>query len=158
MAHGQNSYAMQLVELLISIWTQNWDPYLQNSVGDPTICFLILYCIQSDDSWAQPKKITPVIARIIYIIRAIFLYHVHFNDRNANIRERFTEVKECILEDNDSIFQSLYSIQHYASSIALSETALPCLYWVDKHHNEFKWKGSKEITIHQFRRFGQDLI
>jgi len=94
MAHGWNLYAIQLVELLISIWTRNWDLYLQNSIRDPVICFLILYCIQSDDSWAQPNKITPIIARIIYIICTVFLYYIYFNDKDTNVQERFTKVKE----------------------------------------------------------------
>jgi len=66
--HGYNDYAIKLSKLLISMWTCVWDPCVGKSIGDPTIYFIILSCIQHDNSWAQAKDITSIIAKMLYIL------------------------------------------------------------------------------------------
>ena len=74
-----DEYTLGIVDLLIGIWTRVWDPSLGNIIGDPTMCFLALSSIKADNGWALATEITPVIARLIFCIRSVFLFRVHID-------------------------------------------------------------------------------
>ena len=128
-----------------------------NSIGDPTICFIVLSCIQHDNSWAQAKDITPILARMLYILRAVFLFNFHFNSASACVRERHSAIKTWLDSDQDSTFQSVCSLQQLASSVAYTQMSLPQVYWNNAENSEFTWDGSK-ISLELFQEFSQDLL
>ena len=70
-----------------------------NSIGDSTICFIILLCIQHNNSWAQAKDINPILAKMLYILQVVFLYNIYFN----------SAIKTWLYSDQDSTFHSVCS-------------------------------------------------
>jgi len=126
--HGYNDYAIKLSKLLIFMWTCVWDPYMGNSIGDPTICFIVLSCIQHDNSWAQAKDITPILARMLYILQTVFLYNIHFNSVSACVCKRHSAIKTWLDSDQNSIFYSVCSFQYMALSVAYTQLSLSQVY------------------------------
>jgi len=44
-----DEYALKIKDLLITIWTYIWDPSLGNTIQDPTMCFLALSSIRTNN-------------------------------------------------------------------------------------------------------------
>jgi len=134
MTHRWDVYSLKLIKILISVWTRSWDPCHSDStnIWDPTVCFITLTSIKADHSWAQAIEITPIIARMTYCMRTIFLMSLHIGDmETAIVCERHHNLKRWHYKGNDSTFHSLCSLQHLASKIALSTPSFPAFIWYD---------------------------
>ena len=151
-------YALKLVEILMFVWTRIWDPSVENNIGDPTMCFLALASIKSDGGWATAAEVTPVIARLVFCMRAVFLFDLYSDDPTAEcVRGRHTELEKWHYEGTYSTFSSLCTLQHIASVIAYATPSLPAFIWFDADKTEFIWRGSL-ITLAAFRNFGRELM
>ncbi|KAJ3574494.1 hypothetical protein NP233_g1733 [Leucocoprinus birnbaumii] len=74
---NMDHYRSHIKELLLDIWTRKWVGSEENSIGDPTLCYLALASIDSDGTWSKPKVVTGTIARLMWSMRAIFLLECH---------------------------------------------------------------------------------
>src|SRR5882672_2868042 len=113
------AYGSNIVNLLVGMWTRTWDRDSQNSIGDPTICYLALSTIRKDRSWADAKDVTPKIAHLFYAIRAVFLDFCHYPPPTLSrkgVREMHAMVAPWHCEGPDSTFNSLMFLTHFASS------------------------------------------
>jgi len=156
--NGGNLYCIRLVEILTKIWTRTWEPTLGNFMTDPTMCFVTLSCIRRDYGWAEPTQVTPLLARMIYNMRTIFLFDLHFYDTGpVDVRERYMMSEGWHCQGRPSTFDTLYSLQHLASSIAYQTPSLPAFTWYNDQRTEFVWHGAK-ITLSMFREMGQELM
>jgi len=160
MTRRWDAYSLKVIEILMSVWTRTWDPYHgnNNNIWDPTMCFVALAAIKADHSWAQAVDITPILARLVYGMRTIFLLSLHLGDVDtAVVRERHDKLEKWHYEGNDSTFHSLCSLQHLASDVAFQTPSFPAFTWYGNNDTEFIWHGSL-ITLHMFRSFGQELM
>ena len=153
-----NEYALKIKDLLIAIWTHIWDPSLRNTIQDPTMCFLTLSSIRADNSWAQATKITPIIARIIFSIWSIFLFHIHTGRKETEtLHKKYQALEHWYYEEEESTFHELCMLQHIASSIAYTTLTLPAFIWYNEQCTEFIWHGSK-IMLSMLKEMGQLLL
>jgi len=151
-------YARKLVEILMYVWTRIWDPLIENSIGDPTMCLLALSSIKANSGWASAVELTPVIARLFFCMRAIFLYHLYMEyDELDAIWEQHMDLQKWLQEGSYSTFNSLCSLQALASMIAYATPMLPAFIWYDPDKTEFIWWGWL-ITITAFWNMGQELM
>jgi len=55
------------------------------------------------------------------------------------------------------MFDTLYSLQHLASSIAYQTPLLPAFTWYNDQWTKFVWHGAK-IMLSMFHEMGQELM
>lgn len=131
-------------DLLFRIWTRVWKKTDTNTIGDPTICFLALVMLKHDGSFQTPKNTTPCISRLKYALRIVMLIVIK---RHA-AHHKMDDLKACQVyeqwfkEKEDSTFNTLCTIQHYASSLAYNEPSVPHVVWMDRiHYQTMRFKG-----------------
>lgn len=131
-------------DLLFRIWARVWKKTDTNTIGDPTICFLALVMLKHDGSFQTPKNTTPCISRLKYALRLVMLiaikrhaaYHKMDDLKSCQVYEQWFKEKE------DSTFNTLCTIQHYASSLAYNEPSVPHVVWMDRiHYRTMRFKG-----------------
>lgn len=124
------------IHILFRIWSRVWKKTDINPLGDPTVVFLALAMHKEDGSFKSPKDTTPVIARLKYCLRLIMLIAIKRVSRTSDISD-FNACKQYEIwftEKLDSTFNTLSTMQHYASSLAHQERGLPKVVWMDRTH------------------------
>ncbi len=126
------------INLLFRIWSRVWSKTGTNSLGDPTVLFLALAMLKEDGSFQTPKNTTPFIARVKYCLRVIMLISVKRLARQNESQdlEACEEYQEWFTEKVDSTFNTVCTLQHYASSLAHQERGLPVIVWMDRSITE----------------------
>ena len=103
-------------------------------------------------------ELIPVIARLFFCMRAVFLYHLYMEyDEPDVIQERHADLQKWLQEGSYSTFNSLCSLQALASAIAYATPTLPAFIWYDPDKTKFIWRGWL-ITITAFWNMGQELM
>lgn len=123
------------------------------------MCYLALSSITPDGSWAQATSVTPVIAKLFYSIRAVFLFRAFVGREplQGTIRDRYAELDPWVHEGSDSTFNELSTLQHMASTIAKNTPALPAFIWHNKHRTEFVWDGTL-ISLSSLQKMGWFIL
>ncbi|KXN84688.1 ATP-dependent DNA helicase tlh2 [Leucoagaricus sp. SymC.cos] len=155
-----DDYVERIVDLLMAIWTQTWNPSFKNDIGDPTLCFVALSSICDDLSWGQPKHVTPTIAGLVYCMHCIFLYRLHHplrSQKDADIRARFCQLERWKDENKESTWSELYTLQHLASSFVRTTPSFPLYMWMDDNCTKCLWQGH-EITLQGLRTMACELL
>ena len=132
------------INLLFRIWSRVWSKTGTNSLGDPTVLFLALAMLKEDGSFRTPKNTTPFIARVKYCLRVIMLISVKRLARQNESQdlEACEEYQEWFTEKVDSTFNTVCTLQHYASSLAHQERGLPVVVWMDQiNYRTMRFKG-----------------
>ncbi|KAF5348175.1 hypothetical protein D9756_010738 [Leucocoprinus leucothites] len=151
-------YAKLIVNLLISVWTRLWDPSNENSIGDPTMCFVALSSIDGSGTRMHPKLVTPTIASLFFSIHSIFLFHIHNTTTlGESVRRWFALIEIWKDESKESTWSKLCSLQHLATAYARSQPSLPCYIWLDDQNTRCLWKGH-EITLFQLQNMARKLL
>ncbi|KXN93394.1 ATP-dependent DNA helicase tlh2 [Leucoagaricus sp. SymC.cos] len=146
-----SSFIEPVHDLLFNLWSTVWNPTPENTIGDPTICYLALSSIKEDGSWLAPNLVTPSIAKLEYCIRLTMLRQAHGTPEN-NVAEQVNHHLRWTTEKVESTFNSLRTIQHLASSFAYATTSLPSIIWTDNIDSmEFIFKGDK-VHLNDIRR------
>ena len=132
------------IHILFRIWSRAWQKADNNPLGDPTIVFLALSMLKHDGSFQTPKNTTPLVARLKYCLRLIMLVVL----KRIATTENIDDLKACqqyekwFTEKVDSTFNTLCTLQHYASSLAHQERGLPHVVWMDRtNHQTMRFKG-----------------
>jgi hypothetical protein len=136
--------AKAIEDTLFRLWTRTWLGSDDNSVGDPTICWLILATLKPDGTFQGPRDITPVIAKLQYCLRLTFLLAIHSLVKNleCSALEACDRYTKWFTEKHDSTFNSLRSLQHQATSLAMNEVGMPKIIWTDRDtYRSLKYKG-----------------
>jgi hypothetical protein len=130
--------------LLICIWGRTWKKTKVNTIGDPTICNLALAMLKYDGSFQSPKHTTPHVSRLKYSLRLVMLiaikrYAVQHNLEDLQAAAKF---EPWFKEKKDSTFNTLCTLQKYASALARAEPGLPNVVWLDRvHYRKMRYKG-----------------
>jgi len=78
-------------------------------------------------------EITPIIARIIFSIQSIFLFHIHTGRKKTEtLRKKYQALEHWHYEKEESTFYELYILQHIALSIVYTTPTLPVFIWYNK--------------------------
>ncbi|KAJ3551763.1 hypothetical protein NP233_g13016 [Leucocoprinus birnbaumii] len=142
--------------VLLYLWTNTWHRSQTNTIGDPTICSLVLSGLHRDGTLAHPKDVTPEIAHFFYCMRLTMLQDIYsFGKDDALVRCK--EMSIWFTEKHESTFNSLQSLQHRASSIAYTTMTTPLIWWVDnKNWTELLYRGAR-VSIQAIRNSIADL-
>ncbi|KAJ3508586.1 hypothetical protein NLJ89_g5676 [Agrocybe chaxingu] len=128
-----------LFMLLLSIWSQSWPCVEGQRVTDPTIMYLALSSLTPTGRFQEPKFVTHTIACFEYLMRLIFLKGIH---SNKSIDEGVHAFQPWFIEKTESTFNSLRTLQHFASSIAYQTMGLPQVWWTDRtSYRSMLYKG-----------------
>lgn len=128
-----------LHQFLMSLWQRQWHASSHNPFPCPTIRFLILISLQSDGGHAEPDYMTGYFAKLKYCIRLAFLHEIK---RVAQERYHGVDYHACLelepwfQEGIHSPFDSICSLQHMASAIAMGTMRMPRIWWEDPEHHE----------------------
>lgn len=147
-------YANAVQATLFLLWGTPWTPSDDNSLGDPTHCYIALSSIKSDFRWAHPKEITQPLAKLTYCLRLVVLRHAHSTD---NVEGTLQKLSPMYHEKVESPFNTIRSLQHLASSIAQSSVSLPAAVWTDDTYSALIFHGSRISMLHM-RNMGRELL
>ncbi|KAG5337017.1 hypothetical protein C0989_011180 [Termitomyces sp. Mn162] len=157
--------SMRVLHALIPIWTHTWCRSSTSPHPDPTMNCLALCSLNPDGTFKHPRYITGPIAHFEYCMRLTFLIEMH---RLVQLQPRSTYQSHCedlqswFTEKHDSTFNALRSLQHRASTVALSTMALPNVWWLDRvHFQEMAYKGHRihfDNVKKLFVRLEADLV
>jgi hypothetical protein len=139
--------------LIVLLWTTEWPPCIGNSVYDPTICFLALCSINDDGTFAEAARVTNPISAFEYCMRTIFLLEMH-----RRVKEREEESMTCacrnlvrwFTEKNESTFNTLRTLQHRATAIAMSSPGMPRVWWPEKEGFDVMAFDGNRLDLSQF--------
>lgn len=131
--------------LLMCIWGCTWKKTKENTIGDPTICWLALAMLRHDQSFQSPQNTTPYISQLKYSLRLVMLIAI-----KHQASEKYTEdlkaaekYEPWFTEKHDSTFNTLCTMQKYASALARAEPGLPHVVWMDRtHFQTMRFKGN----------------
>ncbi|KDR69489.1 hypothetical protein GALMADRAFT_1352513 [Galerina marginata CBS 339.88] len=130
--------------LLLCIWGRTWKKTELNTIGDPTICHLALAMLKHDGSFQSPKNSTTHMSRLKYCLRLVMLNAI----KHRAMLEDIEDLQACAMfeswftEKVDSTFNTLCTLQKYASNLARKEPGLPNVIWMDRiHHQTMRFKG-----------------
>jgi uncharacterized protein (DUF2267 family) len=124
----------QLHQVFMAIWTCKWMPTAANPIPCPTVRALALLSLKRDAGFADPRNVTPIIAKLERAIRLTCLWEI--NDRsqrhhNGDAMPACMELRPWFTEKVQSPFNSLYSLQHQATGIAMGTISMPSIWWTD---------------------------
>lgn len=130
--------------LLQCIWGRTWKKTDRNTIGDPTICNLALLMLKYDGTFQSPKNTSPCISRFKYSLRLVMLIAIkrYAKRNNLDDLQACTKFEPWFKEKRDSTFNTLCTLQKYASHLARMEPGLPNVVWLDRiHYRTMRFKG-----------------
>ncbi|KAF8826234.1 hypothetical protein HHX47_DHR6000789, partial [Lentinula edodes] len=122
-------------QLLMSLWTQHWPQDVETKfTTDPTMLFLAFRMIIPSGGFREPNQTSPVVARITYCQRLVFVLELlkNHDQPNYNASTECDRLEQYFTEKNDYTFNSLRSLQHLASTLAIKQKSLPRVVWLDR--------------------------
>ncbi|KAJ3764584.1 hypothetical protein FB446DRAFT_710215, partial [Lentinula raphanica] len=136
---------LALQQLLLSLWQYQW-PISKNTLvtTDPTILFLAFRSLQPQGHFNDARQTTPIIARMTYCMRLVAVLELtrSCNVQDYNFHTAWTRLAPFFTEKLDSTFNSLQTLQHFATANAYSQMSMPRIVWTDRlHYREMLYMG-----------------
>ncbi|KAG6819317.1 hypothetical protein H0H93_012993 [Arthromyces matolae] len=120
--------------LLIVLWTKMWSDKDDGLFADPTTNMLALMMLNADGSFKGAQETTKPIAQLEYCMRMCFMVEIlkQSEQQKINVTEAAQSLEPWFIEKHESTFNSLRSLQHRASAIAMATMAPSRIYWKDR--------------------------
>ncbi|KAF8993203.1 hypothetical protein BDQ17DRAFT_1331878, partial [Cyathus striatus] len=134
-----------LHNVLSALWLHNWAPATGAGYLNPTVTFLGLYSIKEKGEFKHPKDVTGDIAKLFWGIKMVTLTEVKRRRHMSQQSEM-----DIMLE----LQPDLTSLQHYATSIAMSTQNLPKVIFPNRHDNDYSVLlfNGKTVTVDNMRQ------
>jgi hypothetical protein len=134
--------ANRILLVLSLVWQRSWLPLVNHRISDPTIAYLALSSLEPTGKFKGTDEVTPVIARIEYTMRLVFLIIIN---RSSDGQEAgYRRIAPFLLEGQESTFNSLRNAQRQASSITYLSKGLPKVWWLDRRrYQEMIYRGTR---------------
>ncbi|KAJ7033872.1 hypothetical protein C8F04DRAFT_957224, partial [Mycena alexandri] len=137
----------QVHAVVMALWTHCWVKSEECPFPDPTMSFLMLFSLQEDGHFADAQDTTGPIAKFSRAIQLTLLTQIKktFDEGlYASQLEAFEAVAEYIVEKVPTTFNSLRSLQHYASALAYKTMSYPRIWWTDRDNwEELLYRGQR---------------
>ncbi|KAJ7467398.1 hypothetical protein B0H11DRAFT_2046928 [Mycena galericulata] len=155
-----------LHSVLKALWKTTWETTKEKHRPDPTMCFLMLFCIKTTGEFFAPKDVTGPIAKLCRGIQLTMVTEIHaLVDKGVceNQMEAMDNVAEYVTEkQKTTTFNSLMTLQHFTSKLAYQTLALPRIWWLDRDEwSEMLYDGNV-IGLGQveevFRRLEAEIV
>jgi bloom syndrome protein len=124
-----------LHDVFLALWKTMWHASKDCHMPDPTICFLSLFALKAGGEFCQPKETTGIIARLCRAIQLSTICEIHRLVDSGEMSHQLEAMESLpcyVREKETTIFNSLMSLQHYATSLAFQTMSLPCIWWLDR--------------------------
>lgn len=147
--------AFKVLYFLGELWTNTWVPTGASPFPDPTINMLALSMLNEDGSFKHPTDTTGPIAKLQYCMRTVFMCNIWRKGCSHMPNGYMAETDRLApwyTEKFDSTFNSLRSLQHRASAIALATTAMPNIWWLDRKRFQTMLYRGHEIEFGDVRK------
>ncbi|KAJ3764846.1 hypothetical protein FB446DRAFT_615078, partial [Lentinula raphanica] len=136
---------MAMQQLLLALWKYRW-PVSKNTqvTTDPTMLFLAFRSIQPQGNFNDARQTTPIIAQLTYCMRlvAVLELTIGCDTDNYDFYAAWNKLAPFFTEKVDTTFNSLRSLQHFASGNAYSQMSMPRIVWTDHiHYQEMLYMG-----------------
>lgn len=121
---------------------------------------LALLTLKADGSFLPPKDVTGLIAKLCRAIQLAMLTELHhmMDDGDATYQDvAMDELAKFVHEKHYTAFNSLMSLQHYASSVAYNTMSLPQIVWLDRENWQEMLYMGQHITQLQVKKVFQNL-
>jgi hypothetical protein len=146
------SVETDLHNVFLALWKTVWRRSKTNSMPDPTICFVALASLQSTGEFLNPKDVTGILARFCRAIQLVMIQEIHHLSDNGIFSDQmaaFESLAVYVREKEITTFNSLMTLQHYATALAFRTMALPRIWWIDRvNWHELLYLGQR-VTYHQ---------
>ncbi|KAG6915808.1 hypothetical protein DXG01_009772 [Tephrocybe rancida] len=134
---GENyhTHIVKTNTILVELWTTAWIKDSNTTFADPTMNLVALLMLCPDGSFKPPQDTTKPLAKLQYCMRLTFMIEIYRRSRlngSAGITAEAGALAIWHVEHNDSTFNSVRSLQHRASTVAMSTFSLPCIWWKDR--------------------------
>jgi hypothetical protein len=126
---------VELHKVFKGLFMRKWTSTEDNPMPCPTIRTLTLLSLQRDGSFAEPKNITGLIAKLERAIQLTCLWELKCLSRSqygGDDNLACDAIQHWFIEKVESPYSSLRSLQHRASAIAYATTGLPRIWWTDQ--------------------------
>jgi bloom syndrome protein len=154
-----------LHSVFMALWKTNWRTSKGNRMPDPTMCFLSLFSVKVTGEFQLPKDTTGVIAKLCRAIQLAMIQEIHKlvdNGVMAHQSEAMDSLACYVREKDITTFNSLMSLQHYASALSYNSMSLPCIWWLDRvNWHEMLYLGQRLTYQHiqnVFTRLEEHII
>jgi bloom syndrome protein len=121
--------------IFLALWKTMWRRSKTNPMPDPTMCFVALASLKTTGEFLNPKDVTGVLAKFCRAIQLTMIQEIHqlVDDGICNDQLAAYETIACYVREKElSSFNSLMSLQHYATALAFRTMSLPRIWWVDR--------------------------
>ena len=119
-----------LIDLVLDeVWTVHWIRTPTCRIPDPTECYVMLTTLRHDGTFKPPKNnVTLLLAKFKYLIR---VYMVRRMTDEGTRKKTAKELEHWYWEKEDTTFNTICDLQHYASAIAMLTQELPNVFWME---------------------------
>ena len=135
-----------------ALWQARWRTSAECRMPDPTMCFLMLFCLKTTGEFSAAKEVTGPIAKLCRAIQLSMTTEIHSLVATGQCEyqmEAMDLVAEFVTEKKLTTFNSLMSLQHYATALSYNTMSLPKIWWLDRENwQEMMYQGRK-ISIDQ---------
>jgi hypothetical protein len=129
---SQDEKLLAVHDVFMGPWKRKWPSTSDNQLPYPTIRALALMTMKLGGGFLEPKDVTLIIARFIYVLCLAYKIHrISNEDFNGFDKQACEQVQPWFTEKVDSPFNSLLSLQHRASSLTYKTMSLPRIWWTD---------------------------
>lgn len=128
---------LSMEQLLLHVWQHRW-PQSSNThvTTDPTMLFLAFRMLLPQGNFREARPTTPVISRITYCMRLVAVLELGLGNElkghDVDHDKEWKRLAPFFTEKVDSTFNSLRSLQHFATAKAQAEICLPRVVWTDR--------------------------
>lgn len=135
-----------------ALWHVRWPASAAAKLPDPTMGFLMLFSLKEGGDFCEAPEVTRPIRHLCWGIQYATLREIHDLVDNAvfpSHSEAYDSVRQFVIEKEATTFNSLRSLQHYATTLAYQSMSLPRIWWTNRHDwSEMLYKG-RVITLEQ---------
>ncbi|KAJ6453407.1 hypothetical protein C8R45DRAFT_945244 [Mycena sanguinolenta] len=142
-----------LHRVLGSLWRSRWRQTTTSRMPDPTMRFLMLLSSQSSGEFAAAKDTSGPIRKLCWGIQMHALVEIHRIVDTEGIFQidAFERVAEYVVEKDVTTYATLWSLQHYVTTLSMQTLSMPKIWWLDRETwSEMLYKGNK-ISLSQIQ-------
>ncbi|KAF8181976.1 hypothetical protein K438DRAFT_1975921 [Mycena galopus ATCC 62051] len=142
-----------------ALWHSRWRQTATTRMPDPTMRFLMLLSSQPGGEFAAPKDTSGPIRKLCWAIQMHALAEIHRIVEVEGVfqMEAYNRVSEFVIEKDITTYATLWSLQHYVTTLSMQTLSMPKIWWLDRETwQEMLYKGHK-ITLLQLQEVFTNL-
>ena len=127
--HSPDSPEMEplIDQVLTHLWIVDWPTSSAHPLTDPTLRFIMLKSMDSNGSFQDPKLVTPLLAKLKYLIRVYMVRCLTAPEPHKKTPDQLQPWYWEKQQRRHSTFNMVADLQHQASFLALSTQEMPSI-------------------------------